>query len=415
LELHKEICTELLARHGRPVLYYSNSMLRQRMEMLARVAAKQGVEFVHAVKSFPALEALRLGWEQISGFDVSNQNELRQVGNAKPPNGPSDTVFWGTDPQFSWHSFEKGLPLDGTYVLTLDHVQSLRKFEALHATLPEEWRSQVKYAIRINSEFVLNEVLRERMGDLLPSRFGAIPTVASLRPLLNTTAPFAGFHCHHGSENNNPAIYQRTAEHIAMLCTALGLDVSTLWLNLGGGLHGLTTNAEPGDRDAVRTHDGRLPFLEGDLAKLEGDVDEMVATARRVLPKSRLFFEPGRWSSLGTGFACGKVMQAQHDWFEMPLSHGVTRPMHTYTLDYSWFLAGIWDLPVAPPTANQSEQFPTYYFGPSCFENDRIGPIQASRRLEEGTILAFGGLSGYAAALRNDFNGIPRAVVEFLG
>merc|ERR1712100_52152 len=137
-----------------------------------------------AVKSFPALEALSIAWDHLAGFDVSNVNELKQVQRAKPENRREGTVYWGTDPQFSWSSLPSSSS-DDVFIFSLDHEQSLRKLEDLHSKLTPELQGRVKYAIRLNTNYILDEDVRT--GKTSPSRFGAIPTAEALRPLMKST------------------------------------------------------------------------------------------------------------------------------------------------------------------------------------------------------------------------------------
>merc|ERR1712070_421460 len=163
--------------------------------------------------------------------------------------------------------------------------------------------------------------------------------------------------------------------------------------------------------------DSLQPFLNNDLSALRENVEAMVVAVRAALPRStKVFFEPGRWTSLGAGVACGTLMHATHNWWDMSTGgEDSLGPVHSYTLDLSGFLHGIWEFFRYPPTTNQTSQYASLFYGPSCYEGDRVGhDIVMARVREEGDIVAVGGLSGYAAALNNDFNGIPRAAVEFL-
>jgi len=279
-----------------------------------------------------------------------------------------------------------------TLVLSVDTISSLQKLEALYQDLPpmDPRRARVKFAIRLNSNHVL--------GHAIPSRFGVPPNVERLRTFLDRdVVPFAGFHSHHGSESNSPQAYFNIARRMASLVKALHLDPAKLWLNMGGGMHGIVPDSKS--------------FQVNDVDTLMHSVSGLVAGIKAELPAGvKLFLEPGRWLSLGSGFGCAKVMTARHDWW----ADEHDRPWHTYTLDMSSFLQTPWEHPYLPPPADPEEPMHRAVFqGPSCYENDRFGTSHQSRVRREGDAVVLAGLSGYSYALNNDFNGIPRAPVEF--
>jgi diaminopimelate decarboxylase len=288
-------------------------------------------------------------------------------------------------------------------VISVDTISSLRKLEALYEVLPANAprRQRVKFAIRLNTNYILNPQV-ETFG-ANPSRFGTVPTASNIRLFLERgVVPFAGFHSHHGSESNSKKDYVAVAKYIAALVKELELDPSQLWLNMGGGLHGILK-----DSTALKVNDA-----DG----LVQSISSLVHGLKDALPHGvSLVLEPGRLLSVNAGFGCTKVKAAKHDWWNTDSGRKKCEAcvFHLYTLDMSQFLHLTWDMPFLPPPSNQTEPRVTAVLrGATSGEKDKFGAHETRVR-HVGDTIVLAGLSGYSYALNNDFNGVPRVLIEF--
>jgi diaminopimelate decarboxylase len=191
-------------------------MVIARMRALHKLARENGALLMFAVKSFPHQAVLRAAWSELSGFDLSNEKEFSAVLQAHQEAGFQHRRFlWFTDPQFSWSAQTLTNTAQAEEaVFTVQAHGDVEKLQTLVAASPT---SSIKFAIRLNSNLLLNP-------SSPPSRFGLPPDAAALSALIkDTPIPFAGFHVHHGSESNSISDYVHMAHRLAALMKQMHL------------------------------------------------------------------------------------------------------------------------------------------------------------------------------------------------
>jgi diaminopimelate decarboxylase len=162
---------------------------------------------------------LRAAWDELSGFDLSNEQEFIAVQRAHHEAGLLHRrSLWYTDPQFSWSTFALNNSAQAEEsVFTVQAQGDVQKLQGLVAGIGAAPVGSVKFAIRLNSNLLLNPASP-------PSRFGLPPDAAALLSLIESAPiPFVGFHVHHGSESNSISDYVHMAHRVAALLKRMGL------------------------------------------------------------------------------------------------------------------------------------------------------------------------------------------------
>jgi diaminopimelate decarboxylase len=335
-------------------IIFSLKKIQEKSKVLAKIADKYQVNLLAAVKA--SKHILNTIQDNIQGFDISNSQE-----------------FALTDAKGFY--FITNCPLDD-----LDFVQQMQK---------------THYLISCNSLYYFQEiskkklpfVLRLRSTNLLEdpqqpgSRFGLTKAqVLGLKEQLQENCDFSGFHFHHGSEKNSIATYQTVITVIKELIRDLSIK-KELTINLGGGFASLTIQ----------------------------EIEVILKHARHELGEHKVYVEPGRYFTEGTGSCFGQVIDMQEDKDNLIVTLNVSRECH---LKWSR-IDKIQILKEGKSPYKKRSKRMTFY-GNTCYENDIIGisNFEEYSEIGIGDTVVLSNISGYSLAWNTSFNGIPRINFE---
>lgn len=217
------------------------------------------------------------------------------------------------------------------------------------------------YAIRITPDFVMEN-----------NRFGIASALAG--KVIHENDSLRAVHCHLSGIMNKKVDFMKMLDEMVKLINPTSKKLS---LNFGGGLS---------------------------LLSFE-DLKEITEKASLLFPEHQLYFEPGRWLSKQCGLAVGKVMANERNIITTTLSAAC----HLRWLDVDA------EMGITSPGGSGA---PVLYhlYGPTCFENDKIGTITMPEgSIEPGQFLIINHVSGYSHGWNHAFNGVDKADVVFLG
>ena len=350
-----------------PSLYFDMQMVEQRMGQLAEVARPLEVTPLLAVKSFPDNRCLDAAQRKLGGFDVSNPAEYACL-----PNNLDGKLVSIVSPgmDFDISSFvSKG----NAAVVVLDSFAQLDRYFSQQPGIP--------YMLRVQSTHLIEDT---DLGYYKRTRFGFSPQQvgqALKHPKVITTPP-AGFHVHHGSEVNQITTFRSMIKGLESL--ARELPAEPAFINLGGGWSELTPE----------------------------EIGALLTQARKAFPlPCSILMEPGHWYSRDTGFAVCTVVNQMQSSDTINYTVNLSRHGHLRWSDVKLIV------PIeSRPRKAQRVQF----FGPSCFEGDRIGnfivpyhtDFPHESGLTTGQQVVFSNVSCYSAAWNASFNGIARANIN---
>jgi diaminopimelate decarboxylase len=372
---HESALTEFVARtascYDAPFLLFDLAHIEDRLRSLEAIQRRQHCRFLAPVKSFPHHRFLELSCRHLAGFDVSNLAEYRSL----PPDLSGKTVAL-TSPVLPVEHLSRFLERGNELIVFLDSPYQLEQLEL--------FRSPLRYGIRLDSSALVRHGQNGTRAQLAHSRFG-VPSVdaAGLLPLVSSSKHrFAGFHVHHGSEQNGADTYIAMAEAIEALRRSLGITLGCV--DLGGGQHNM------------------------DLATLEQTI---AGVRQRLADETELYLEPGRLLTQGSGYAVGRV----ENWRR-------TEDSVEYVTDLSMGCHLRWSSPtlIVPRPPEPERPLLASFHGPTCHEDDSIGRycLWTTRggRLPftPGDLVLFGSVSGYSASIRTSFNGIEPVAVRFM-
>lgn len=333
---------------------FSLNKIKEKSKILARVAKQYQINLLLAVKA--ANHILNTIQGDIQGFDISNSQE-----------------FALTDGEGFY--FITNCPLDD-----IDFVQQLQKKHYLISC-------NSLYYFQEISEKDLPFVLRLQSTDLLGnaqnpgSRFGLTKDqVLGLKEQLQKNCNFSGFHFHHGSEKNSIVTYQAAITAIKELTRDLSIK-KELNINLGGGFASLTIT----------------------------EIEVILNHARQELSEHKLYIEPGRYFTEGTGSCFSQVIDIQEDKDNLIVTLNVSRECH---LKWSR-IDKIQILKKDKSTYKKRSKRITFY-GNTCYENDIIGcsHFEEYSEIGIGDTVVLSNISGYSLAWNTSFNGIPKINFE---
>ena len=350
-----------------PALVFDARLIEQRMQWLHELTRHLSITPLVAAKSCPAPEYLALGLKHLHGFDVSNPAEY--AGLPERLDGKLVSVT-APDLRFDLGGFSAR---GNKTVVVLDSLTQLEHYFSQNPPFP--------YLLRIQGPDLMGHQSPPDPAYFPATRFGfsckEVRQLFQLKRMRDN--PPAGFHVHHGSERNQASTYKNIIGGLSELSRQLSLQPTCI--NIGGGWHSLPTD----------------------------DIGDVLQSARSAFPQPcNILTEPGRWYAENAGFAvCTIVNQSS--------AGNVVK----YTVDLSGRCHLHWSNVklVHEIESGSNRACEAQFFGPSCFEGDRVGKFLLPYRNEffnesglvTGARVIFSGVSTYSLAWNTSFNGIPRA------
>lgn len=356
-------------KFGEPTLIFDTELIEQRMQWLGELARPLSITPLVAVKSCPDAQYLGLGHKHLDGFDTSNLAEYSCL-----PDNLKGKLVSVTAPDLNT-DFSGFISRGNTAVIALDSLTQLNHYFSQQPTIP--------YILRIQGSDLMKSMDPPDPAYFPATRFGF--TIDEVKQLLQhpqvRSNPPAGFHVHHGSEQNRPSTCRAIISGLKQL--ARQLPVALQYINLGGGWHSLN----------------------------QEEISDILTEARSAFPlPCSILLEPGRWYAEGAGFAIGTIVNQTQSGGTIKYTINLSGRSHLH-----WSEAQL----IHPIEARSSKACEVQFFGPSCYEADRVGkfllPFHNDFFQESGLTLGktviFSHVSTYSAAWNTSFNGIPRAEV----
>ncbi len=354
-----------------PELFFDISLIEQRMQRLSKLCTHRSITPLVAVKSCPDSQYLELAKKHLGGFDVSNAVEYACL-----PDGLDGKLVSVTAPDLR-ADFGNFVSRGNSAVVALDSLTQLNHYFSQ--------KSPVPYMLRIQGSDIMKEMDPPDPAYFPATRFGF--TTEEVRQLLQhpqvRANPPAGFHVHHGSERNQASTYRLIIRNLRTLARQLPLPAR--YINLGGGWHSM--------RDE--------------------EIGEVLTEARNIFPlPCSILIEPGRWYAENAGFAVATIVNLNQSGSTVKYTVNLSGRCHLH-----WSEARL----IHPIEATATKVCEAQFFGPSCYEADRVGkfllPYQNDFYQESGLTpgkrVVFSGVSTYSAAWNTSFNGVPRAEVTW--
>ena len=354
-----------------PALIFDIDLIGQRMQWLNKLSAQMAITPLLAVKSCPEFQYLEMANKYLCGYDVSNAREYGCL-----PDNLEGKLVSITSPDLC-DDISDFVARGNSAVITLDSQTQLNQYFGQKVPIP--------YMLRIQGPELLNNIDSSDPAHRPESRFGF--TIEEIQQLLKTPAlcknPPHGFHVHHGSERNRASTYRAIIRGLKILIEQQHLEPK--FINLGGGWHNM-------DREGI--------------IKVLGE-------ARQAFPAPcAILLEPGRWYAENTGFAVGTIVNQTLAADTVKYTVNLSRECHL-----RWSKVKL----IFPVYASAKKVRKVQFFGPSCYEDDRIGsfllPYHDDFLTESGFTpgqrVVFSGVSTYSVALNRSFNGIPKADVSW--
>ena len=335
-------------------IIFSLGKIEEKSKILAKVAKQYQVNVLVAVKAANHILGKIQGYLQ--GFDVSNSRE-----------------FALTDGKGFY--FITNCPLDD-----LDFVKLLQNNHYLISCNSIYYFQEIS---KKNLPFVLRLQSTDLLGNAQTpgSRFGLTKNqVLGLKEQLQKNCNFSGFHFHHGSEKNSIVTYQAAITAIKELLRELGIK-KELNINLGGGFAGLTIT----------------------------EIEVILNHARQELSEHKVYIEPGRYFTEGTGSCFCQVIDMQEEKDNLIINLNVSRECHL-----KWSRIGKIQILAASKSSYKRSSRRMIFYGNTCYENDIIGisHFEKDSEIGIGDTVVLSNISGYSLAWNTPFNGIPKINFE---
>lgn len=353
-----------------PMLIFDLRLIRRRLDFLLKLEAKHNCKFLMPVKSFRHPAIYEMMNKYLSGFDISNYREYSDL-----PTNLYGKLISLTDPSYNGYDLNVFSLKRNKFLVYIENIEQHERLQYHQNT--------IDFGIRLNSESLKNKYEPDSHTKD-SSRFGIDFNDINILEKITKSSKhnFIGFHIHNGFSSNSFNDVVNFAKNISSLKTILKVDIEQI--SLGGGLT-------------------QIGFQH--INKLIQDIRCFID------PKIRLVFEPGNLLFEGSGFACGRVE-----------SRNISSAGQTYTLDISKECHLRWSQPRL--LRNFSEELSNrnniVFYGPTCYEHDKIGEFQVGLSNENdflyeiGGMVLFSNINGYCVSWNTTFNGIEKALVEFI-
>lgn len=350
------------ARKSTPSLVFDRETVLENMKSLHAITEATQVEFLFAVKSFPAPEMIDMASEFLSGFDISNLNETKLLSKSV-----AHKIISVCDPT------GRSISFGSEFAMNDNQLRFVIDGDVPDGFGPDAYPHTVTL-LRVNSDDLVG---KDSQASRFGFRFDEIREVISKKRV-----SVEGFHFHVGWQNNDIETILKSIGRIKEFCLEIKFELK--YLDCGGGLSSLS-------RD---------------------ELFRLARAARELLgPKTQISFEPGRWLTDGAGFAICKTVGIGERQGEPLLKVDLSRSCHLR-----------WDRVKLLTDIENTEgvdKVKISIVGPTCYENDLIGSVSVSRKFldvvrKTGTALVFSGVSGYSVAWNHDFNGIEKAEVVWI-
>ena len=355
------------SQRATPNLVFDLSTISSRMAELGGLQTRFKCCPLMALKSFPFPQVIELASKYLAGFDVSNWNEYSNISGLN-----SNTDIFLSNPVLE-QSIDKYLSCGCNLKVLADSPHQLSFLQS---------RAFTQYGVRLNAVSILDSVGLRDASFYSISRFGMTPDEVVNYCRKNRNHGLKGIHLHHGSEKNTFLGYKTLAEVSAKLAEKAGVNFQ--FLNIGGGMHNLP------------------------LSK----VTELIQEIRSFLnDETTIYIEPGRYYSVGAGFASGIIQNAFEREGILYLITELSSKCHLRWSEPKLIL------PI-PEKANGMKVI--RICGPSCYESDFIGQYYVpdhptiEKCFKVGKRIKFANVSGYSAAWNTGFNGINPAQIKFI-
>jgi ornithine decarboxylase len=358
---------KLVAEHGTPTLFLSQSRLRESFRSLSY--ALPGVELFYAVKSNAQPEILSILAREGSLFDVCTNGEIDIIKGC------------GIDAKKCMHTHPIKRDSDIRYALdfgvnlfVVDNEFELEKF------VPYADRAKLLVRMSIqNPTCVVN----------LSHKFGCAPTqtFSLIAHAHSMGLTVAGISFHVGSQNESPLKYIEALDFCRDICRKAALSGITLdIIDIGGGF-------------PINYLNPVLP-----VQRFCQPINEYL---ERYFSKYRIIAEPGRVlsgpSMVLAAKVVGKSLRSGVWWYY--LDEGV----------YGSFSGKIYDHAEYPLLVPRSgETFNSVLAGPTCDSIDVLYENIALPNLQIGDVLLFDSMGAYTTASASNFNGFPKAKIVLI-
>jgi diaminopimelate decarboxylase len=263
--------SRLAMRVGQTPFYaYDRRLLAERIEQLRAVLPEQ-ISLHYAIKANPMPAVVGHLAPLVDGLDVASGAELRVALDA------------GMDPReisFAGPGKSEAELAQAVAAGVLINLESMREIQLLSRISQQAGRN-ARVAVRVNPDFELKSSGMKMGGG--PKQFGidAEQVPRALAEIARKGLAFEGFHIFSGSQNLRAEAICEAQTKALELAVRLSADAPgpVTTLNLGGGFG--------------------IPYFPGeqalDLAAVGMHLDEIVADAKRRLPRAELVIELGRF------------------------------------------------------------------------------------------------------------------------
>jgi ornithine decarboxylase len=358
---------KLVAEHGTPSLFLSQSRLRDNYRALSY--ALPGVELFYAVKSNAHPEIVSILAGEGCLFDICTNGEIDIVKGC----GITAQKCMHTHPIKRDSDIRYALDF-GIDLFVVDNEFELEKF------LPYADRAKLLVRMSIqNPTCVVN----------LSHKFGCAPTqtYALIARAHGMGLKVAGISFHVGSQNESPLKYIEALDFCRDICRKAALNGINLdIIDIGGGF-------------PINYLNPVLP-----IQRFCQPINEYL---ERYFSKYRIIAEPGRILSGPTMVLAARIMGKS-------LRSGVW----WYYLDegvYGSFSGKIYDhaeYPLLVPRSGETAN--SVLAGPTCDSIDVLYENIALPALEIGDVLLFDSMGSYTTASASNFNGFPKAKIVLI-
>jgi len=276
--------------------------------------------------------------------------------------------------------------------INVDHFEELARI----AALAQSSGQAVPVGLRVHIE--AHEQAWDRFGfSLQNGEFLEAARWVNQQPNLM----LAGIHCHLGTNIRDLSRFAGLAQAlgIAMEQVASVTDTSLQWLDVGGGLGGISPRWD---------EEGRTPFSP---MPIQAYLDAMAGLFKKVGPETQVFFEPGRTLV----DACGGLLCSVH---------GVRNRDENYA---SYIVDGginvaptvrVYRHPICalvPEGRDQQERRLSRLLGPSCMNHDVLSRDLDLALLERGDMVLMHGVGAYNMSRSVPFIHLRPGVVLWRG
>ncbi len=379
LEVDRELADELVARFGSPLYLLDEAGLCDR---LSAFEAAVRARYPHSVvalsyKTNPLTGLLALLHRQdvyaevVSGDELAIARHLAVPGHRIVFNGPVKT------------DRELDEAIDSGMLLHCDHRDEVLRLERR----AERAGRQVTLGLRVSLPDSGMSRFGFGIGDaLVDGEAYAVADYLRTSPWLR----LGGLQIHIGTNIREPSTFERAAARLAEFAGRIrdDLGVALEWIDLGGGLAGISPTA---GEEGAEVHS--LPDLDRYAAAIVSPLLPYLGSLER---PARLIFEPGRTLFEPYGAVLMQVMGE--------------RPSGTDGTAGVIVDAGLNVVPDADRFSHpvvacgvEGPQRPTMLFGSSCRQRDVLRQEVSLPRVQFGDRLLMLGTGGYSMALGHSF------------